>query len=237
MPWDSKWRGPCPCTQCAHKSPSANMVGHTTIANHKKWYGVANEEQASEGDEPLEMPSPPEENQEQQGRASPVPDHAEVDEKAFAMDLVLLIINHGVPWSAAEMVINLVNTHVVGRRLHEGLPASPYQLKRLTGCNPGDAKLFDVCPECDFVFNDGQDTCIACALPPSRGAKGGKKMLVNDVAVRIKQMFGNAELARALGYAANRKVGDGDVWDGRMLSNVPLGATHNHSEEIERCFV
>jgi hypothetical protein len=46
---------------------------------------------------------------------------------------------------------------------------------------------------------------------------------VNDIAVTIRQMFGVRQLAEAFEYAYHRVPGDGDVWDGRVLRDVPRG--------------
>jgi hypothetical protein len=144
-----------------------------------------------------------------------------VNEEAFARDLVLTIINHGISWDGAAKIVKVVNRHVYDRRLTNKLPATAYQLKLLTECSPGHAKLYPVCAQCDFVFNHGQAQCLDCGLAPARNGK--RQLLINDVAVRIRQMYANKNLAKALQYATTRATGDGDVWDGEMLRDIPPG--------------
>ena len=35
-------------------------------------------------------------------------------------------------------------------------------------------------------------------------------------------MFSNKKLAKAFEYAVSRKSGDGDVWDGSMMRDIPM---------------
>jgi hypothetical protein len=156
-------------------------------------------------------------------------DPAEVDHGAFAQDLVLLVVNHGITWKAVELVVKLVNSHVRGRTLNKNLPATAYQLKKITACRPGNAKLVHVCPVCDFVFDGDQQLCTPCGLPPRM--RHTRQMLLNDVSITIKQMFGVPQIAEAFEYAFHRKPGDGDVWDGSVMQGIPLGthaAASNH---------
>jgi hypothetical protein len=145
----------------------------------------------------------------------------EVDQVAFAKDLVLLVINHGISWKAVELVVKLVNSHVRGRMLNKKLPATAYQLKKITSCRPGNAKLVHVCPVCDFVFDGDQQLCTPCGLPPRM--RHTRQMLLNDVKITIRQMFGVPRIAEAFEYAYQRKPGDGDVWDGSVMQGIPLG--------------
>jgi hypothetical protein len=144
-----------------------------------------------------------------------------INDEAFAKDLVLLVVNQGVSWKGAEHIVKLVNHHVHNRTLVRRLPASAYQLKKITQCRSGHAKLLDVCPACDFVFDGGQPTCAPCNLPPRTRVK--RQLLINDVGARIRKMFSNPMLAEAFEYGANRRSGDGDVWDGRVMRDIPIG--------------
>lgn len=157
-----------------------------------------------------------------------------VDNDLFAKDLVLLIVNHGIPWKSAELVTKLVNSYLLGRTLLEPLPCTAYQLKRLTDCRPGNARLLHVCPVCDFVFDDAQPVCAPCGLPPRLRVK--RQLLVNDVSVMIKQMFAVPKLAHAMEYASTRRTGDGDVWDGRVMRGIPLG-TRTHTFSINQYYL
>lgn len=189
MPF-SNIRGYCFCNKCN----GCKILGAKARTEHRKRYGVAGLEEKKEvpsaphGDEVQDASSS---SPERVRRGAPV--DIGVDEETFAKDLVLLIINHGIPWKGAELIVKLVNSHVRGRILGHPLPATAYQLKRRTGCSPGDAKLFHVCPVCDFVFDDGQAVCEPCGEPPSMRIK--RQLLVNDIGARIKQMFANPMLA------------------------------------------
>ena len=131
-------------------------MSSSSRTKHKKWYGVAGE--VDEKDEPALEEEGKEEEREDEG--APPAEELGVDKAAFAKDLVLLVINHGIPWKGAELIVKLVNSHVHGRISGEKLPATAYQLKKTTGCRPGNAKLYHVCPECDFVYDDGQTVCL-----------------------------------------------------------------------------
>ena len=50
-----------------------------------------------------------------------------------------------------------------------------------------------------------------------------RQIIVNDIAVTIREMFAVPQLAEAFEYASHRVPGDGDVWDGRVLRDVPPG--------------
>ena len=126
-----------------------------------------------------------------------------VDEETFARDIVLLIVNHGIPWKAAELIVKLVNSHIHGRFLGQPLPSTAYQLKNMTNCLPGQAKLLHVCPVCDFVFDGDQEVCTPCGLPSRMRVK--RQLLVNDVRVTIQQMFALPKLAEAFEYAFHRQ--------------------------------
>ena len=147
-----------------------------------------------------------------------------VDNELFAKDLVLLVVNHGISWKATELVVKLVNAHACHRFFGTPLPATAYQLKRITDCRPGNAKLLAVCPVCDFVFDAHQGVCTPCGTPPRKSAQ--RQLLVNDISVTIKQMFGNAKIAEALEYACHRQTGDGDSWDADIMRDIPLGSPH-----------
>ena len=155
---------------------------------------------------------------------------ADVDEQTFARDMVLLVVNHGIPWKAAELIVKLVNAHTHGRFLGQPLPSTAYQLKNMTNCRPGQAKLLHVCSVCDFVFDGDQEVCTPCGLPPRMRVK--RQLLVNDVRVTIQQMFALPKLAEAFEYAFHRQPGDGDVWDGGVMRDIPLGIF-----TITRCFL
>ena len=111
------------------------MLGSATRSRHKRWYGVDGRE--DEKDEPVV-----EQEVKVEQVLPPPPEEIGVDKAAFAKDLVLLVINHGIPWKGAELIVKLVNAHVHGRILGEKLPATAYQLKKTTGCRPGNAKLY-----------------------------------------------------------------------------------------------
>ena len=194
-----------------------------TRDNHVKRYGIPGErgpqyEHVVERVE-IDVPDMPEEIK--APLASRVLQLPEVDEVAFGKDVVLLIVNHGIPWKSAELLIKCVNAHVAGRVLDKKLPATVYQLRRLTKCSPGNAKLYHVCPVCDFVFVGDSVVCDPCGRPPARRVK--RQIIVNDIAVTIREMFAVPQLAEAFEYAAHRVPGDGDVWDGRVLRDVPAG--------------
>ena len=153
-----------------------------------------------------------------------------INEEAFARDVVLLVVNSGLTWKGVEDMMNVINAHCRGKVVTKNLPATKYQLKRITSCVRGAAKLYHTCPKCDFVFKDGQGVCT-CGIPPMLRVK--RQLLVNDVPARIKRMFANPMLARAFGYAATRVPGDGDVWDGAIMRDIPTGnhrpRTHKHN--------
>jgi hypothetical protein len=221
MPWCADYVQ-CPCNECFAALPIPSLLGNNQRAKHKRWYGVPNEvlavaeEDGAPEEEVVEVKG---QEQEEDNEIEPV---AGVDTVAFARDLVLVVINHGIPWKSAELVMKLVNSYVVGRDVIEKLPASVYQLKKLTQCSPGHAKLFDVCPVCDFVFLGEERVCDPCGLPPL--ARGKRQLIVNDISVTLHQMFGVPQLAEAFEYASTRVPGDGDVWDGQVLRGMPMGA-------------
>ena len=223
MPWGGGAKEQCPCAQCASFLPTPTMVSNRTRCRHTKRYGLDGNEEASACVE--------DESKDLQGPdvlpAAPVlespPVEAEVDHVTFAKDLVLLVTNHGITWKAVELVVKLVNSHVRSRTLNKDLPATAYQLKKITACRPGNAKLVHVCPVCDFVFDADQQLCTPCGLPPRMRHR--RQMLMNDVKITIRQMFGVPRIAEAFEYAYHRKPGDGDVWDGSVMQGIPLG-TH-----------
>ena len=199
------------------------MVCNNTRTIHTKRYGLAGKEEGSACVEqgPDVLPAAPVLAEVPVLESPPL--EAEVDHVTFAKDLVLLATNHGITWKAVELVVKLVNSHVRSRTLNKDLPATAYQLKKITACRPGNAKLVHVCPVCDFVFDADQQLCTPCGLPPRMRHK--RQMLVNDVKITISQMFGVPRLAEAFEYAYHRKPGDGDVWDGSVMQEIPLG-TH-----------
>ena len=217
----------CPCKECATFA-EPRMLSSRSRAYHKQQYGLMIEREDWEKDdealarEPVVEESP----------ALPVPVESQtINEEAFARDVVLLVVNCGLTWKAAEDMVKVFNAHCRGKVVTKNLPATPYQLKRITSCVRGAAKLYHACPKCDFVFNDGQGVCIPCGLPPMQRVK--RQLLVNDVGSRIQRMFANPMLARAFGYAATRVPGDGDVWDGAIMRDIPTGKhrarTHKHN--------
>jgi hypothetical protein len=197
------------------------MWSGTTVRNHIRTYGLPDEHVQHD-------PMPPVEEEEEEvklpHRACVYPPE-EVDMVAFAKDVVLLVVNHGIPWKSCELLLKCVNSHVRGRVVDKNLPATVYQLRKLTHCSPGNAKLLNVCPECDFVFVDGALVCDSCGLPPRTRVK--RQMIVNDIGVTIQAMFAVPQLAEAFSYPSRRVRGDGDVWDGVVLRDVPVGTCSN----------
>ena len=214
MPWGS-CPAPCPCRKCA-KLPEPNVIAASNRGKHKKLYGVEGPSAPEEVKEEARAPSPSTES-------DPENRLHVVNVEAFARDVVLLTVNEAITWKSVEDLIKLFNHHTLGAHITTPLPATCYRLKRESGCmeEASAAKLFDVCHTCDFVFDAGQEVCVPCNLPPRRRVK--RQLFVNDIAARIKAMFANPFLAEALGYAATRKTGDGDVWDGEMMRNIPPG--------------
>ena len=213
MPIINRVSRQCTCVKCTEALPVATLISSSQRARHKREYGmpVADEGEAS----PIA-----------DVRAEPVLERKavhddEVHEQSFAKDLVLLVVNQGISWKGAELIVKLVNSHVLHKTLTKKLPATSYQLKRITECRAGHAKLLDVCPVCDFVFDDGQPVCDPCGEPPRTRVK--RQLLVNDVGARIRQMYLNPKLAEAFEYGATRKPGDGDVWDGKVMRDIPIG--------------
>ena len=195
MPWGNK-PGPCPCNKCAEIWPATNVISSRGRTRHKQAYGVPGELEVK--DEPDDIPPPV---------VAPVvaphvPHVPDVDMEGFAKDLVLIVINHNIPWKGAELMVKLFNARVFGREWTQKLPATMYQLKKITQCQPGHSRLFHVCPICDFVFNDGQTVCT-CGLPP-RWQKVPRQLIVYDVSVRIKQMFANPMLAKVNSHYCRR---------------------------------
>ena len=212
----------CTCTLCVLKGPNRPPVARTTRWNHAK----ADQQRAVQEitDSDCEQPQGDNEVKDEEALPARLPQqHEFVDRDAFARDMVLLVVNHGIPWDGATKILKLVNLHVHGRELQTPLPASTYTLKKLSKCQPGHTQLIALCPHCDFVFNKGQAVCDPCGLPPRKREK--RKLMVHDVADSLKHMYGNVKLAEALGYAATRVPGDGDVWDGRVLKDVPTGTS------------
>ena len=224
-------KSPCPCKQCATLADPP-MLSHTSRCRHKQLYGIEREDCKQDDDAVAKEPAlPVVANQVD----VPVSEELQtINEEAFARDVVLLVVNAGLTWKAAEDMVKVFNAHCRGKVVTKNLPATPYQLKRITSCVRGAAKLYHACPKCDFVFNDGQGVCIPCGLPPMQRVK--RQLLVNDVGSRIQRMFANPMLARAFGYAATRVPGDGDVWDGAIMRDIPTGKhrarTHKHNAHI-----
>ena len=223
----------CPCKACATLA-EPRMLSHISRVNHKKLYGIMIEREDWEKDDEA-LAREPALPVVEESPALPVPvESMTINEEAFARDVVLLVVNAGLTWKAAEDMVKVFNAHCRGKVVTKNLPATPYQLKRITSCVRGAAKLYHACPKCDFVFNDGQDVCIPCGLPPMQRVK--RQLLVNDVGARILRMFVNPMLARAFGYAATRVPGDGDVWDGAIMRDIPTGKhrarTHKHNAHI-----
>ena len=218
MPWYDGVTAQCPCNACTALLPTSRLLSYVTRMKHKKRFGVP----GGGADEEQKDMDPPCADDVSPGNEPSVPTAPlEINVDMFAKDLVLLIVNHGVTWKAAELVVKLVNSYVLGRVLTQPLPATVYQLKKVTECRPGNAKLMHVCPVCDFVFDGDHAVCTPCGVPPRVRVK--RQLLVNDVSVTIRQMFAVPKLAEALEYAFHRRPGDGDVWDGRIMRDIPLG--------------
>jgi hypothetical protein len=213
----------CPCAKCVANLPTTSIIAERARRRHMKRYGLpASALQNEEFVQPEEIGVPEILRDEVKAPpARPVLTSHEVDYVAFGKDTVLLVVNHGIPWKSAELLIKCMNTHVYGRVLDKKLPATVYQLRRLTQCSPGNAKLFHVCPVCDFVYVGDSPVCDPCGRPPRRRVP--RQLIVNDIAVTMRQMFGVRQLAEAFEYAYHRVPGDGDVWDGRVLRDVPRG--------------
>jgi hypothetical protein len=213
----------CPCKACATLA-EPRMVCRRSRIYHIHRYGLSQDDEAfaREPEESSALPDVPVPEESSALPYVPVPEESQtINEEAFARDVVLLVVNSGLTWKAAEDMVKVFNAHCRGKLVTKNLPATPYQLKRITSCVRGAAKLYHACPKCDFVFNDGQGVCIPCGLPPMLRVK--RQLLVNDVGARIQRMFGNPMLARAFGYAATRVPGDGDVWDGAIMRDIPTG--------------
>ena len=226
----------CPCNACATMA-EPRMLSNPSRGIHKKLYGIEREDGKQDNESLAREPALPVVENEVD---VPVSEESQtingvINEEAFARDIVLLVVNSGVTWKVAEDMVKVFNAHCRGKVVTKNLPATPYQLKRITSCVRGAAQLYHVCPKCDFVFNDGQGVCIPCGLPPMLRVK--RQLLVNDVGARIQRMFANPMLARAFGYAATRVPGDGDVWDGTIMRDIPTGKhrarrTHKHNAHI-----
>ena len=210
----------CPCNHCIALLPTPTLLTERSLKAHKQRYGIPLYVGACESVEgahdspvaPVDSPAPE--------RAQPF-DESLFDETAFAKDLVLLTINNGISWKATELIVKLVNSHVHGRLLAEELPATTYQLKQITKCRPGHTKLLHLCRQCDFVFAGAESVCTPCGMPPR--TRVPRQLLVNDVRPTISQLFSVPKLAEALEYACHRIPGDGDVWDGDIMKDIPLG--------------
>ena len=207
----------CPCKHCVGLLPAATLVGWRTRKKHLLHFGLPLVEDVVEEDIVAEIV------EEKDSEVVPFV-VGNVDSDLFAKDLVLLVVNHGISWKAAELVVKLVNAHACHRIFVTPLPATTYQLKKITECRPGNAKLLALCPVCDFVFDAHQDVCTPCGVPPRLRAQ--RQLLVNDITVTIMQMFGNPKLAEALEYAFHRRTGDGDSWDADIMREIPLGTPH-----------
>jgi hypothetical protein len=233
MGW-TKTHEQCPCSQCYAALPAASLKCERTRVTHLQRYGlpkVVDDEEEVHVEQHVEE-HVEEHEEEKRSRRVPVPPPSEVDEVAFAKDVVLLVVNHGMPWKSVELLMKVVNSHVHGRFVGNKLPASVYQLKKITQCSPGTAKLLHVCARCDYVFVGDATICEPCGLPPSTRVQ--RQLMVNDISVTLQEMFNVPSLAQAFEYACHRQPGNGDVWDGRVLRDVPLGTclpclpTDNH---------
>ena len=130
------------------------MLSREARRLHKQQYGIdmIEREDWEQDDQTLAMPVV-----EESPALADVPEESlTINEEAFARDVVLLIVNGGLTWKAAEDMVKVFNAHCKGKLVTKNLPATPYQLKRITSCVRGAAKLHHACPKCDFVFNDGQ---------------------------------------------------------------------------------
>ena len=182
----------CPCMNCFALLPTPTLLGSRPRKKHREHFGLPSVVVIEEEDIDVE-----------EKHIAPIVGLAPVDKELFAKDLVLLVVNHGISWKAAELVVKLVNAHALHRFFVFPLPATTYQLKKITGCRPGNAKLLAVCPVCDFVFDAHQHVCTPCGTPPRLRAQ--RQLLVNDISITIKQMFGNARLLRPLGMPVIEK--------------------------------
>ena len=94
MPWGLEPQLQCPCNHCAALLPVTSLLGDRSRRRHQAKYGlsvVIEEEKVHESlvDRVLE-----------DARAPVV--LGVVDNDLFAKDLVLLVVNHGISWKAAE---------------------------------------------------------------------------------------------------------------------------------------
>ena len=189
---------PCGCNKCIRSLPTVIRLSARTRYRHKEQHGVPLG--SHHVDKKMHIVPPlvqtggtthdeaVEEKEAEEG----------VDMASLAKDLVLLVINHDVTWKAAEKMLKLINAHLLGKTLHEKIPATAYQLKKATGCNPGNSRLLHVCRVCDFVFDAGQALCTTCGTPPR--TRSNHQLLINDMGIRVKQMFANPAISKVPKY-------------------------------------
>ena len=95
MPWGFEHKFQCPCNHCCALLPEKSLLGFRTRKTHKAKYG---------------LPEVVEEEKVHEGLVEGVLEDARrpvvlgvVDNDLFAKDLVLLVVNHGISWKAAEL--------------------------------------------------------------------------------------------------------------------------------------
>ena len=188
---------PCGCNKCIRSLPTVIRLSARTRYRHNEQHGVPLD---SRVDTKMHIVPPLEQTVGTTHDEVVEEKVAEegVDMALLAKDLVLLVINHDVTWKAAEKMLKLVNAHLLGKTLHEKIPATAYQLKKATGSNPGHSRLLHVCRVCDFVFDAGQALCTTCAAPPR--PRSNHKLLINDVGIRVTQMFANPAISKVPKY-------------------------------------
>jgi hypothetical protein len=102
------------------------------------------------------------------------------------------------------------------------VPNTAWKVNKAAGEVPQLVTYYDVCPgqDCHVFVGDELSSCPECGSP-RKIVRQPRELLCTDVLGRLKQMFAIPELAQAFKYPTTRARGDGDIWDGELMRDIP----------------
>jgi hypothetical protein len=232
---------PCPCKWCLGKP----VLGCSLRSKHIRKYGLPNTDDSieDEGDDDSERKYNSEEDERKHDSTSEEEEEADVDtepddedpeEPLSELDLaiaMLKMMSIEILEAIADKHVTRHGAEVMGKIFEKNLlpfmtlpagvsiPKTYYMFQKLAGFAGNKSWLCDICPKKDhhvFFPEDADTVCPKCG----RDRSSERQMIVFDIVDRLKRIWAVPKLARALKYAMTREKGDGDVWDGQLLSGL-----------------
>lgn len=161
-----------------------------------------------------------------------VSDHEDIiqepDQEALCKDLVSVCAQQGIQWNAITAMAGIFMKHCLGKQIVQALPKSAFGIKSKAKVGR-TVPLVRLCPH-DCPLNASFPPCSKCAALPAIMKPGGaRRMLLTDIASRLRALYEIPAMAQAMEYAFTRTTtGDGDVWDGDHFINITGGTCFIH---------